>query len=177
MKGCKCMHPACLADNGTSCVTEQMLSAEEWHDSLPYLRYKVKVLKEDLETVKHQRDTYSHEAFELSEQLKGQQVLQKNIGKLVSLVHNRRGVLEAAHYDNAPIEPKVKTFQSGASEIRYLENIEWGLDSCTKSDMSFAFVNGIATVTFARGYCTEVVLVSMDNGQILAVTSYGKDFN
>jgi hypothetical protein len=61
MKGCKCGHPVCLADNGTSCVTEQMLSAEEWHDSLPYLRYKVKVLKEDLHFVKTQREAYFDE--------------------------------------------------------------------------------------------------------------------
>lgn len=175
MKGCKCGNIVCDETDSVKCIVEG-LTTEQWKNTPAYMKHKIKILKEDVETVKHQRDTYSNEAFELDLQLKGQQVLQKNIEALISKVHNRRGKLEMAHTTDDVVEPPTKKF-GHSGEIRFLENIEWGFDSCTNSEMSFAFVNNVATVTFVRGYCTEVVLVGMEDGNILAVATYGKDFN
>jgi hypothetical protein len=171
MDKCKCGHPACWEDKGDKCVTEG-LTNEQWHDSLPYYRHKMIIFREDLDSVKEDRHSYMVENAELRRELVFKKDMQKNIDTLMGKVHNRRGAIEMAHMDEAPIVPEVKTFAGGVTEMRCLENVEWGYDSCVKSDMAFSFINNIATVTFARGYSTEIVVVDMNRGNVIGHASF-----
>lgn len=153
MKNCKCGHPACHEDNGISCVTEG-LTSEQWHDSIPYYRHKVKVLKEDLDAVKEDRTMYMEENFQL------QNKSELEIKKLIGLVHNRRGALERAHYENVKV-PQID------NEIRYLEMVEWGYESSTRSNMSFSFIRNVATVTINNNRFIEAIVVNVSDGAII----------